>query len=270
MEMNTRIQVEHTVTELVTGLDLIREQVLVAAGEPLSVPPGRRRPARPCDRVPDQRRGRVARGSCPPRGGSRPTASRPGPGVRVDSGIEAGDEVSELYDPMIAKLIVHDIDRRARDRADAAGARGVPDRGAADAPRLPPGAARAPVLRRAARRARASSSRRSWPTARRSSSRAFSHRTTSVTGAADGSTHDRSAARRRRGRRPRVRRPAATSPRRPGRSSRRRRQRARGVGRGGRRRRRRREPDAGHRAEGRGRGRRRGRRPASFSASSRR
>ena len=115
MEMNTRIQVEHTVTELVTGIDLIREQVLVAAGEPISVTQDDvviRGHALECRINAED----VSRGFLPTPG--RITAYREpaGPGVRVDSGIEAGDEVSGLYDPMIAKLIVHDVDR---DRAIA-------------------------------------------------------------------------------------------------------------------------------------------------------
>jgi acetyl-CoA/propionyl-CoA/long-chain acyl-CoA carboxylase, biotin carboxylase, biotin carboxyl carrier protein len=110
MEMNTRIQVEHTVTEEVTGIDLVREQVLIAAGEPLSV------------RQEDvQLRGHaiecrinaedVANGFLPAPG--RITAYREpsGPGIRVDSGVVAGSEITGLYDPMIAKLIVHGVDR---------------------------------------------------------------------------------------------------------------------------------------------------------------
>ena len=98
-----------------TGLDLIREQVLVAAGQPLSV----------------RQEDVVLRGHAiecrinaedPSHGflrapaGSRTTGSRAGPGVRVDSGVRAGSEISGLYDPMIAKLIVHDTDRETARR----------------------------------------------------------------------------------------------------------------------------------------------------------
>src|SRR5262249_43184978 len=110
LEMNTRIQVEHTVTELATGLDLVREQVLIAAGKPLSLSQQAVRlvgHAIECrinaeDVSADFR-------PCP---GRITTYREPaGPGVRVDSGVVAGSEISDLYDPMIAKLIVHGVDR---------------------------------------------------------------------------------------------------------------------------------------------------------------
>ncbi len=110
MEMNTRIQVEHTVTEEVTGIDLVREQVLIAAGEPLSVRQEDvvlRGHAIECRINAED----VSSGFLPAPG--RITAYREpaGPGVRVDSGVVAGSEISGLYDPMIAKLIVHGVDR---------------------------------------------------------------------------------------------------------------------------------------------------------------
>ena len=116
MEMNTRIQVEHTVTELVTGLDLVREQVLIAAGEPLSL---RQEDVRLVGHAIECRINAED-----PSAGFRPAPGRitgyrepGGPGVRVDSGVVDGSEVSPLYDPMFAKLIVHGVDREhARNR----------------------------------------------------------------------------------------------------------------------------------------------------------
>ena len=110
LEMNTRVQVEHTVTEAVTGIDVVREQVLIAAGEPLSVPQESvvlRGHAIECRINAED----VGRGFLPAPG--RITAYREpgGIGVRVDSGVRVGDEISDLYDPLIAKLIVHDVDR---------------------------------------------------------------------------------------------------------------------------------------------------------------
>ena len=110
LEMNTRIQVEHTVTELVTGLDLVREQVLIAAGEPLWL---RQEDIRlnghaiecrinaedPCN------------GFLPAPGRITSYREPGGPGVRVDSGVREGSEVVGLYDPLVAKLCVHGVDR---------------------------------------------------------------------------------------------------------------------------------------------------------------
>ena len=110
LEMNTRIQVEHTVTELVTGLDLIREQVLIAAGEPLWL---RQEDVRLTGHAIECRINAED-----PSNGFLPTPGRitgyvepGGPGVRVDSGVEAGSDVVALYDPLVAKLCVHGVDR---------------------------------------------------------------------------------------------------------------------------------------------------------------
>ena len=110
MEMNTRIQVEHTVTEEVTGLDLVREQVRIALGEPLSITQADvelRGHAIECRINAED----VAAGFLPAPGPVSAYREPSGPGVRVDSGVDAGREVSGAYDPMIAKLIVHGVDR---------------------------------------------------------------------------------------------------------------------------------------------------------------
>ena len=110
LEMNTRIQVEHTVTELVTGLDLVREQVLIAAGEPLWL---RQEDVRLSGHAIECRINAEdpSNGFLPAPGRITGYGEPGGPGVRVDSGVEAGSEVVGLYDPLVAKLCVHGVDR---------------------------------------------------------------------------------------------------------------------------------------------------------------
>ncbi|MBB4979314.1 MULTISPECIES: acetyl/propionyl/methylcrotonyl-CoA carboxylase subunit alpha [Streptomyces] len=110
MEMNTRLQVEHPVTELITGLDLVEWQLRVAAGEALPFAQDDVRldgwaiEARIC--AEDPSRGFL------PSGGTVLALNEPqGNGVRTDSGLSEGTEVSSLYDPMLSKVIVHAADR---------------------------------------------------------------------------------------------------------------------------------------------------------------
>jgi acetyl-CoA/propionyl-CoA carboxylase, biotin carboxylase, biotin carboxyl carrier protein len=115
LEMNTRVQVEHCVTEMVTGVDIVREQILIAAGEELSVfqeSVELRGHAIEC-RINAEA---AHKGFAPAPGRIDHYIEPGGPGVRVDSGLKAGSEVTPLYDPMVAKLIVWDVDR---DRATA-------------------------------------------------------------------------------------------------------------------------------------------------------
>ncbi len=112
LEMNTRVQVEHCVTEMVTGIDIVREQIRVAAGDEL-----------PFAQEDIELRGHAIECRINAEDASKKFAPAPGtitsyvppsgPGVRVDSGAEEGYEVLPLYDPMIAKLIVWDVDREA-------------------------------------------------------------------------------------------------------------------------------------------------------------
>jgi acetyl-CoA/propionyl-CoA carboxylase biotin carboxyl carrier protein len=110
LEMNTRVQVEHTVTEAVTGIDIVREQVRIAAGEPLSVRQDEvvlRGHAIECRINAED----VTKAFLPSPGLVAAYQEPGGIGVRVDSGIRAGDRISDLYDPLVAKLVVHDVDR---------------------------------------------------------------------------------------------------------------------------------------------------------------
>jgi acetyl-CoA/propionyl-CoA carboxylase biotin carboxyl carrier protein len=110
LEMNTRVQVEHCVTEMTTGIDIVKEGIRAAAGEELSY--------RQEDVV---LRGHAIECRINAEDASKSFAPAPGkigrykepsgPGVRVDSGVEEGGEVSPMYDPMVAKLIVWDADR---------------------------------------------------------------------------------------------------------------------------------------------------------------
>jgi acetyl-CoA carboxylase biotin carboxylase subunit len=111
LEMNTRLQVEHTVSEAIYGIDLVEWQLRIAAGEELSleqhdlIPQGHALEFRICAEDPSRKfapsPGRLERW-CPP---------AEGPGLRLDSGVTQGSEVSPYYDSLLAKLIVHGADR---------------------------------------------------------------------------------------------------------------------------------------------------------------
>jgi acetyl-CoA/propionyl-CoA carboxylase biotin carboxyl carrier protein len=111
LEMNTRVQVEHCVTEMVTGIDIVKEGIRVAAGEPLSIAQEDvvlRGHAIECRINAED----ASRNFAPAPGVIAGYREPSGPGVRVDSGVGPGSEVSPMYDPMVAKLIVWDVDRR--------------------------------------------------------------------------------------------------------------------------------------------------------------
>jgi acetyl-CoA/propionyl-CoA/long-chain acyl-CoA carboxylase, biotin carboxylase, biotin carboxyl carrier protein len=110
LEMNTRVQVEHCVTEMVTGIDIVKEGIRVAAGEPLSIRQDQlelRGHAIECRINAED----ASKNFAPAPGVIGSYREPAGPGVRVDSGVEAGSEISPMYDPMVAKLIVWDADR---------------------------------------------------------------------------------------------------------------------------------------------------------------
>jgi 3-methylcrotonyl-CoA carboxylase alpha subunit len=112
LEMNTRLQVEHPVTELVTGLDLAQLQFTIAAGQPLPITQAdvtRRGHAIECRLYAEDPHNSFL----PATGPLLAFIPPQGPGVRFDSGVQAGDEITIHYDPLIAKLIVHAPDRPA-------------------------------------------------------------------------------------------------------------------------------------------------------------
>jgi acetyl-CoA carboxylase, biotin carboxylase subunit len=119
LEMNTRLQVEHPVTELVTGIDLVEQQFLVAAGDPITFDPARVAPAGHAIELriyaEDPKR------FLPSPGLIEQWTEPAGPGVRVDAGYAAGNRVTPSYDPLLAKLCLYGADRgQALDRAVAA------------------------------------------------------------------------------------------------------------------------------------------------------
>jgi acetyl-CoA carboxylase biotin carboxylase subunit len=112
LEMNTRIQVEHPVTELVYGVDLVREQLRIAQRKPMTIsewPMSPRGHAIECRITSED----PANGLLPSTGRIEYLTVPGGPGIRWDSGVEVGDEVTLFYDSMLAKLIVHAHDRAA-------------------------------------------------------------------------------------------------------------------------------------------------------------
>jgi acetyl-CoA carboxylase biotin carboxylase subunit len=112
LEMNTRIQVEHPVTELVYGVDLVREQLRIAAGEPMRVPERWLEPrgwSIECRITSED----PANGFLPSTGRIEHLRVPGGPGVRWDGGVETGDEVTLFYDSLLGKLIVSGADRTA-------------------------------------------------------------------------------------------------------------------------------------------------------------
>jgi len=110
--MNTRVQVEHCVTEMVTGIDIVKEGIRVAAGAELSISQDDvvlRGHAIECRINAED----ASKNFAPAPGAIGDYREPTGPGVRVDSGVGPGSEISPMYDPMVAKLIVWDVDRQS-------------------------------------------------------------------------------------------------------------------------------------------------------------
>src|ERR1700728_1984831 len=115
LEMNTRVQVEHCVTEMTTGVDIVKEGIRAAAGERLAL--RQEDVALRGHAIECRINAEDASKNFAPAPGKIGAYSEPkGPGVRVDSGVGAGGEVSPMYDPMVAKLIVWDADREQATR----------------------------------------------------------------------------------------------------------------------------------------------------------
>ncbi|HEY4450458.1 MAG TPA: acetyl-CoA carboxylase biotin carboxylase subunit [Solirubrobacteraceae bacterium] len=115
LEMNTRVQVEHCVTEMTTGIDIVKEGIRAAAGDELAYAQEDvvlRGHAIECRINAED----ASKNFAPAPGKIHAYREPTGPGVRVDSGVEAGGEVSPMYDPMVAKLIVWDADREQATR----------------------------------------------------------------------------------------------------------------------------------------------------------